>query len=453
MKKRFTRKTTYCLSVLFSIALLAGCDKSSIQFGQTYVDNSSTNIVLVDSMTVGVSTVFKDSIITSQSGSIMLGVANDPYFGKTTVSNYLSLVPATNTIPDLNPNAQYDSIVLLMKCNKSYYGDTSTASTYYVRQLSTEIALPDAQYTFYNTSSFPFNPTPLGTRTLAIHPSNGDSVNIKLDNSNGFGTTLFAMLRRKSDTLKTNSTFTRFFKGLQLSADNGNVIYGFKDSVVLRMYYHETNLFYENKTFDFTLNNSNFQWNNITADRSGTPLTALSHSKPELASTQAGNVGYSQAASGLYLKISFPNLRGLLQRPDYIKIISAQLTIKPIPGSYGFNGKYALPPQLVAATTDAVDEPGGNLVTSSGGSAVTENGNLFIDYQNYSNTAYTYDVTSYLIGQLALTNNYQANGLLMIPPSGSRYSALDRLVIGDSKYPNVNARVGLKIYYVSVNNR
>jgi len=447
----FTRKTIYCLSVLFSIAFFAGCDKASIQFGQNYIDNGNTNIVLVDSMTVGLSTAWKDSVVTSQSGTILLGVAQDPYFGKTTASSYLSLIPSTNTIPDLLPNAQYDSIAVLMKCNTDYYGDTTTAPTYSVKQLTTEIALPDAQFNFYNTSSFPVNGTALGTRTLGIRPSNGDSVNIKLDNSNGLGATLFGMIRRKSDTLKTNTTFTRYFKGLQLSATGANVVYGFKDSIVLRLYYHETGNFYTGKTFDFTLNNSNFQFNHIEADRSGKPLSALGTTKREIASTLTGNIGYSQSASGLYMKLTFPNLRNLLQRPDYIKLINAQLIIKPVPGSYSYHGYFALPPQVVAATTDALNEPGGVLTVSSGGSAVTETGNLFIDNQDVYNTSYSYDVTSYLSAQLALLNNYQANGLLLIPPSGSRYSTLKRLVVGDSKYPDVNARVQLRIYYVSVN--
>lgn len=452
MKQRFTRKTTYCLTILSSIVLFAGCDKASIKFGETYIDNSSTNIVLVDSMTVGVSNVYKDSVVTSGSGVILLGIAQDPYLGKTTASSYLSLTPSTNTLPDILFNAQYDSIRLLMKSNTSYYGDTSSAPTYTVKQLTTEIALPDQQYSFYNTSTFPTG-TQLGTRTLAIRPSNGDSVNIKFDNSNGLGATLFGMLRRKSDTLKTNSTFTRFFKGLQLSVTGGNVVYGFKDSVIMRVYYHETDNFYQNKTFDFTLNNNNFQWNNIIADRTGTPLTALGPAKREISSTLTDNLGYSQAATGLYPKITFPYLRNLQQRPDYIKIINAQLIVKPVPASYSNKGKFGLPPQLVASTTDALNEPGGNLTTVSGGSAVTETGNLFIDYQDFANTTYSYDVTSYLIGQLALLNSYQSNGLLLIPPSGSRYSTLDRLVFGDSKYPTVNARVQLKIYYVSVNNR
>src|SRR5882762_7278628 len=130
MKKIFTSKRILYALLISSTAFFAGCDKAAIQFGQNYIDVNNTNIVLVDSMTVGVSTVYKDSVPTAQTNTILLGVTTDPYFGKTTASSYLSLVPASNTPPDFLPNAQYDSLVLLMKSNKDYYGDTTTVPTY-----------------------------------------------------------------------------------------------------------------------------------------------------------------------------------------------------------------------------------------------------------------------------------------------------------------------------------
>ncbi len=450
MKKILTTKITRCLQVIFLTALFAGCEKATIQFGQTYIDDSYTNIVLVDSMTVGVSNVYKDSVITSQTGNILLGTTHDPYLGKVTSNAYFSLVPSSNTAPDFLPNAGYDSAVLLMKSNTDYYGDTTAAPTYTLRQLSSEILLPDQQFYFYNNSSFPVSTgQALGSRTLTIRPSNGDSVNIKLDDTQGLGAKLFGMLRRKSDTIKTNTAFTNFFKGLQLSTSDANVIFGFKDSVVLRVYYHETDQLYEKKAFDFTLNNSNFQFNNISFVRPASGgLANLGPTNKEISSSLTNNIGYSQAATGLYLKISFPTLRGLLQRPDYIKIISAQLVIKPYPGSY--TGQYVLPPQLVAATTDALNEPGGTLTTTSGGTSAIETGNLYIDYQTGINTAYTYDVTSYLISQIATINTNFSTGLLIIPPSTNRFGTMKRLVMGDSKNANLNARVQLKVYYISV---
>jgi len=64
------------------------------------------------------------------------------------------------------------------------------------------------------------------------------------------------------------------------------------------------------------------------------------------------------------MKISFPNLRNLLQRPDYTKIISAQLIVKPVPSSY--NGLFALPPATGGRYPPMwLNEPGGVLTTTS----------------------------------------------------------------------------------------
>jgi len=81
MKKIFTSNRILYALLIFSTAFFNGCDKTSIQFGQNYIDVNNTNIILVDSMTVGVSTVYKDSVPTAQTNTILLGVATDPYFG------------------------------------------------------------------------------------------------------------------------------------------------------------------------------------------------------------------------------------------------------------------------------------------------------------------------------------------------------------------------------------
>jgi Domain of unknown function (DUF4270) len=432
--------------IIFSFfLLLCACQKTDIQYGQQYIDNGLTNIILVDSISPSVSTIFKDSIITSQTGVALAGSYKDPYFGTIGSSSFVQLVPSTNTVPDLLGNAQYDSIVVLLKSNGSYYGDTSQAFTYKASQLTEEINLQDQSY-FFNTRSFAASASPLGISPLtAVRPAFGDTVRIRV--ADGFGNSLFSMVKRKSDTLKTNTVFTNYFKGLQITAQNSHAVYGFKDSVIMRLYYHETDLFRQDKYFDFTLNNKSLQFNNITSDRSGTPLTALNSSNRELISSQAAHIGYLQSATGLYLKISFPTLPQLLQRPDFIQLVKAELIIKPITNS--FDAQYPLPPQLQATVTDALNEPGGPLIFGTGASAITQNGNLIQDPLNKTNTSYSYDVTSYLAQQLTVTGQNQ-NGLLLIPPSDKRSTTFDRLLIGDSRNANVDARIQLKVFYVSV---
>ncbi len=433
------------LILLCLVLFLNACQKSEIQYGKQLVDNGITNIILVDSMQPVISTVFKDSIITNQTQTSLLGTYTDPYFGSISSSTFMQIAPANNTLPVLLPNATYDSMRILLTSNKTFYGDTTQPAQYSAYRVTSEITLQD-QVSFFNTSSFPVNSTALGTGTSTIRPAFADTARIKLDDN--FGKLILGMIKRKSDTLKNNTVFLNYFKGLQITAQNGAAIYGFKDSLIMRMYYHETDLNLNNKYFDFVLNGRNLQFNHISMDRSASPLAALNHNNKEIPSTQTNHLGFSQSATGIYLKIAFPNIKQLLQRPDYVELIKAELTIKPITGSY-IQTKYPLPGQLVAAVTDALNEPGGPLVVGSGSSVVTQTGNFFYDPIVAGNTNYSYDVTNYLAQQMTLANLNQ-NGLLIVPQNGSRSNNFNRLIIGDSKYPDLQNRIQLKIYYISV---
>jgi len=312
-----------------------------------------------------------------------------------------------------------------------------------VSQLEQEIKLAENQAYFYNTTSFPVSNTTLGTKTLQLRPLNGDSANIRLNDAKG--QELYDMIKNKSAILKDNVLFTDYIKGLHI-ASSGNTIFGFKDSVVMRLYYHQTDITRDNKYFDFTFFNKPLQYNQITADRTGTPLAALNTQNNELLSTASGNIGYLQSATGIYLKIAFPTIRKLLERTDFVKIIRADLVIKPIQNS--FNGFYPLPPVLYATATDGANEPGAPITAVNGGSSATETGNLTIDAIYGANTNYTYDVTAYL--QQQITNAaINKDGLLLIPPTDTRFSSLNRLVMGDVQ--NVKNKLQLNVYYISVN--
>jgi len=424
-----------------TLLLFYGCQKTAIQYGEQYVDNGVTNIILVDSISPVVSTIYKDSVITSQSNGLLAGSYTDSYFGKISTSSFLQLAPPS--LVDLLTNAQYDSLALLMKCNGTYYGDTSLPVTFSVSQLEQEIKLAENQAYFYNTTSFPVSNTTLGTKTLQLRPLNGDSANIRLNDAKG--QELYDMIKNKSAILKDNVLFTDYIKGLHI-ASSGNTIFGFKDSVVMRLYYHQTDITRDNKYFDFTFFNKPLQYNQITADRTGTPLAALNTQNNELLSTASGNIGYLQSATGIYLKIAFPTIRKLLERTDFVKIIRADLVIKPIQNS--FNGFYPLPPVLYATATDGANEPGAPITAVNGGSSATETGNLTIDAIYGTNTNYTYDVTAYL--QQQITNAaINKDGLLLIPPTDTRFSSLNRLVMGDVQ--NVKNKLQLNVYYISVN--
>jgi hypothetical protein len=433
----------YFLQLLILPAfILSACNKPQIQFGQAYVDNTYANIILVDTFSATLSTVFKDSIATSGSATTLVGHYNDNNFGGITSKSFFELQPPALTT--LDPRSVYDSMRLILIPNKSYYGDTTLPSQLSVYQLTNPITFPLYQTQFFNNTNFPVNSAPLGTSNVLIYPNYTDSVFIRL--ADATGSQIFNLYSSGDYSVQNISSFIGYFKGLQIApGSNGmHAIYGFHDTATMRIYYHVNGLFSTPKTLDFSFyNGDNTQFNQVTSDRSGTPLAAVGGADQEIPSTQTNQVSFTQYLTGFFAKVKFPSIRDLLLRTDYLKIIRAELIVTPISQSYNL---YPLPPSLYAYTTDQNNNIGAPLLTP-GTSSSYQNGNVIIDPLYNANTSYTYDVTSYLQQQILIGYANQ-NGLLLIPPSPASISTFNRLVIGDQKNSVGNA-LQLKVYYVS----
>lgn len=428
------------------IILLTGCQKPSINFGSTFANNSATNVVVVDTFSVDLSTVLVDSFATAGSGSLLIGRYKDPFFGTIASRTYLQ-VSAPSPLPTISNLAKYDSISLILQLNKSFYGDTTQVQTYHVSQLQSVIQLPENQFTFFNNSKIPYNPTPLGSADVQINPTASvtsqkinDTVKIRLDDA--LGQQLYSLLYNQSDTLKSLNTFIGYFKGLTIYPDDNSMgsIFGFKDTVRMRVYYHEPGLVYTTLFTDFVLNTKTAQFNQITFDRTGSPAAPINSSDTEVVSTLTGNAAFIQSATGLQVKVRFPTISSILQYPDYLSILKAELTLKPIEGSY--SPTFALPPSLQLTLTDQSNVAGSPLPFGSG--------DLIVDYLSGANTSYAYDITSYIKqAVLAGVQNNQNRGLMIVIPAPANNTTFNRTVIGDQfNSKNIN-KVNLKIYYAS----
>jgi len=447
MKKIVVNFSKYSLQFLIlSSVILVSCEKTKIQFGQDYVNNSYSNIILVDTLTAELSTIYNDSVSTSGSGSLLAGNYSDNAFGNITAKSFAEVVPPV--LNDLAPTAVFDSLVLIIRPNKSYYGDTTHSSQLSVYQLQNEMTFPLYQGQFYNNTDFPVDPTPLGSTNTIIYPNITDSIFIRL--SDAKGKELFDLYKLRDYVMQSNTNFLTYFKGLQLASTSGNMhaIYGFNDSIIMRLHYHETNVFTEQKSLDFTFyNNDGKQFNQVKADRTGTPLAAFNSTNKEVVSTSTNNSAYIQNLTGFMAKVKFPYIRDLLLRPDYLKILRAELIIHPLKNSY--NSITLLPPLLYAVATDRSNLFGNPLgYITSARTVANQTGNLVVDQLYNENTAYSYDVTSYLQQQI-LIGAANENGLLLVPPSPQSISSLNRTIIGDKK--NTSGAIQLKLYYVSIN--
>lgn len=434
----------YCLLLLILPAfILFGCNKPKIQFGEAYVDNNYSNIVLVDTLSANLSTIYRDSVITSGSSSILVGKYSDDIFGKTTAKSFLELQPPPVVM--LDSKAVYDSVALILRPNKSYYGDTTSVSQIAVYQLTNPLNFPQNQSQFYNKTNFPVDATPLGTATMSISPKRTDSLLIRL--SDAKGKELYDLYNAGDASIKSTNSFISYFKGLQIApGPNGmKAIYGFDNTVTMRVYYHINGLFNTSQKLDFTFyNGDNKQFNQVLSDRSGTPLSNFGGADKEVSSTVTNNSSFLQYITGFTPKIQFPTLRSLLLRSDYLKILKAELILKPL--SQYTTGLTSLPPFIYAYKTDQSNSIGSPLSIPS--STGYQTGSLIIDPIYNSKTSYSYDVTAYL-QQLILIGYANQNGLLLIQPSPASISNFNRLILGDKNDPG--GALQLKVYYVSSN--
>jgi len=159
-------------------------------------------------------------------------------------------------------------------------------------------------------------------------------------------------------------------------------------------------------------------------------------------------MAFTQPSTGAMIKIRFPSIQNLLNLPNYVKLLRAQLIVRPVANTY--NTFYYLTPKLRLTTTTVANQMGTDLSINTGTTSTVQNGGLTVDYLG-GNSSYVYDVTSYLN---ALLNNpvsaYQQDGLLLTPPSNAYETQFTRTIIGDKYNSAQQNQIELDVYYVSV---
>lgn len=443
MNITFGRKTrlAYLGSFFFLLTLIA-CEKKDISFGEQFAE-SYTNIVLIDTVTPQLSTYKLDSFSTSGSGTLITGSFNDVAFGSITARSYFQLGIPSFFAQEIPSTAIYDSLTFILKPDDQYYGDTTIAQTISVHELTSTLAFAPEKTQFYNTTSFPYNPTPLGSKTFNPQPKKMDSLEIRLPDVKG--NELFTKLKTKSTDVTNQENFLRYFKGLAVvSSPTPAALLSFKVSdsaLCMRVYYHEMGATGIVKRYiQFPVTNSHLQFNQLTINRAGTPIAGLPNGFSEVPASATGHAAYMQYATGLFGKITFPSLHNLLNIDKAGKILKAELIIKPLAGSFN-KEPYRIPSQLYLGRTDNKNNTGG-LITDVNG--IPQSGNLVIDDLFGENTNYSYDVTAFLQQQI-FVNEAIREGLVIYSPSTSTFN---RLILGDET--TGKSRIQLKIYYLVV---
>src|SRR5690349_16958179 len=112
--------------ILTSLLLLSllSCYKREIQFGNDMAD-SHTRVLVIDTVTPVLSTYVLDSFPTSGNNIMEVGRYKDPILGTVSAATYFQVTVPSSAATNFPDGAIYDSLVLIMKSNGYYYGDTS----------------------------------------------------------------------------------------------------------------------------------------------------------------------------------------------------------------------------------------------------------------------------------------------------------------------------------------
>jgi hypothetical protein len=432
------------------ILFVTACKKVDVNFGNEFIDGSTTKIYKLDSFAVDLSTVVLDSFSTNGQNTVSVGFYNDPSFGKINTAFYAQVV--LPTYENIYANAIFDSICLVLKPNANYYGDTTQPLNIKVHEVADDIKLEGESLNIFNNKTYPVKSTVLADADYLVRPRTSvkNEISIKLDNTLGIDWLNKLKASPSDSAMKDPNEFIKYFKGIRVSSNSsGNLIAGFADNYFIRLYYKKPGVFLEDKFVDFTAYNKQLQFQNTSVDRTGTDLQGIGGTNNEISSLLTNNKAYTQKATGVLTKVKFSNIKDILKLNGFAKIVRADLVLKPVNNTYTKN--YYLPPLMKLATTSTRNEIGPELaVLNPDGSLAPQYGNLQVDYYLGQNTRYTYDLTQ-LLRVILPDNNYDVNksGLMFLPPTPQAEVNFARTVIGDRK--NLDYRATLELYYIGLN--
>lgn len=432
---------------VFCLLILLSCTRKEIEFG-SIPENAYTDLAYIDTVSVQLSTVLLDSFKTNADTSFLVGRYADPYLGVVSAKAFFQLGVPT-VIPDIPASAVFDSLCLIIKPNKYYYGDTSKAQTIIVSELAQPIVHTYNEQLF-NTSDIPVKQGSLGSRRLKISPSATDSIIVRLSDAKGLE--FYNKLRQKTSDVTIQTDFINYVYGMCIAVADSDTgaVFGLKGtdaSVLMRVHYHNTIPFPEPGFIDFTSRADEYAFTQVLPDRASTGLIPVTPGLSEIFPVTTNDRAYLQPGTGLSLKMIFPTLKSILNRENngLVKLLKAELVVKPKYLSSDLY-QYKLPSSLGLAQTDATNLAGSTLPDSTGQATMVSA--PVIDEIYGINNYYRFNVTSY-INQLLITAGTEKTGLYLLQQSSGARN-MDRLVVdaGGGK----EAGVMLLLHVLNINN-
>lgn len=324
------KKTTYWIGLIIISALfLVNCEDPS-ELGLNIVPPQDNLGVQFVDLQLGGSTVLLDSVETSSTNILMSGKYEDDLFGSVKTQFYTQFFPL-GALP--SSFTDVDSIQLQLRINYFHGDDFSQESqSFSIHQLTENLYDSLDYYGFQITT---FDPISIGDTTVVFDPKIDSLLIVNLTFPD---TTLLNASR--NFTSSDVEAFSEAIKGLTVVPDEGNTaIVGFDPNAATThvTIYYTTNDTVVNR-YQFPLGVSTtrsqgpVQYNNISADRSASSLSALT--MPFTPYEDPNGDLYLQTGTGVIPKLDFQTFFDFVQADTTGTIIvnEARLVFKNLKG-------------------------------------------------------------------------------------------------------------------------
>jgi hypothetical protein len=441
-------KHAFSYGGLFVLLLvMTACNKVDITFGAS-ASATDPNITYFDNYKVDIATYKPDSFLTSGHQDFALGYHYDSVFGVIKAGAFAQVdLPAVNPLLNVTDAIVFDSLQLLIKPSGAFYGDSARPVKISVFRLNQNIKRDDNTDSYYNTSTFGYDPTPIGQQTVSLYGKSGTAISIRL--SDALGAELLSKFKNNDNDISTQDNFISYLKGFYINTDSvvTNSIAYFKggtDSLLIQLNYHQNGVTPEAKTLIFNYDQAK-QFSNIGFRYTNSRFAAFTNNKTQLIpSASSGNQSFLNSNLGSEIKVSFPTLLNLKELHPYIKVVKAELVIKPDIKSSTF--PYQLPSALNIHSTDDTNIYLYGLYETGLSTQTLQTGNLVTDFLYGENTYYSYDITSFINNKIA-EGASSTSALLLHNSLSNQEDGLQRLILNDQ---NNNRPIQLKLYVLGL---
>ena len=438
------RKPLVTFSALLLLIIVAcETEESNFEIGEDLIESKS-EIIMVDTFEVQLSTVLIDSIPTSGTSEILTGFYENEFTGKTSTNSYFNF--------DLNPDlfsideeAVFDSVTIKLYYSDYLLGDSTQQQNLRLYRLTEKLALQeddDYETSLFNCSKFMHEQSSIGELDYYPHPYK-DTIEIRINNE--LGKEIIQLCRDDSDEVADNEKFNTYMKGfvVKTETNSASAVVGFiADSTVLTVYTH---IIEEEKTermYQLNISAGQTHFNEVISDRNGTSFESLFTQREELLSRNSNDMSYLQGGTGAIIRIDFPSLNELFKLEDQV-LLKAELILKPI---VEYNA-VDLPLSLDFYETDKINKLGDQLSYVSDEQTISVVASLYEDILYNENTFYTADISQYLFSILSSNFHNTDEGLLLSLPASDFYTTCDHVILNGENAEDYQPT--LKLYFLS----